>query len=198
MKNLFIINITLILMFGCKDEPTIRFIMLDKVRVYDKFYSNYKDDMLIELNRLTRRQKLKEYSVRRISEHNSPWAAFQTTPNIYTFKNFECNPIDSAFVLAFKEIDCLSLKQKGSDVYIESKIKDSIYILFKGDLLKSKQFIKSAKLHKLDKNWIYFSYYFDPEVDRRINWQRHGYKLEITMHWTDRLPIGRPSPVLGR
>ena len=77
--------------------------------------------MEIELNRLTKRQNIKEYAVRLDklqTDSINPCAAFQTDPNIYLFKNFESDPIDSNFVLAFKDLDCLVLRQKGKDVYI--------------------------------------------------------------------------------
>jgi hypothetical protein len=177
MKRTILICITLLFTFGCKYDPNISSKMLDKIKSYDKFYSINKEDMEIELNRLTKRQNIKEYTVRLDklqTDSINPCAAFQTDPNIYLFKNFESDPIDSNFVLAFKEINCLVLRQKGKDVYIESKIKDSIYILFKGELIKRSQFVKTTMLHKLNKNWYYFSYYFNPELDRKINWQRHG------------------------
>lgn len=154
--------------FSSCSEQRIVSILGKKIEYYDDFYKENDEDLKIELNRLSKSKRAsKEYNIIRLKDN--AFAAIQTYPNKYLIINFKENPIDTGFVTTFGKIDCLTLIREGNNVYIENKIRDSIYILFKGEILRDGDFAEKTSIKYLRDDWYYFSYLFDPAVDRKRN-----------------------------
>lgn len=169
MNRVVFYNILVLCCFSSCSDQRIVSILDKKIGYYYDFYKENDEDVVIELNRLSRNKRaIKEYHITRLTD-NSVFAVMQTYPDIFFQINFEKNPLNTDFITTFSRIDCLTLIRKGDNVYIENKIRDSIYILFKGDILRDEDLADKASIKHLRDNWYYFSYLFDPDVERKRN-----------------------------